>query len=168
MEPQRNKIFISYCREDSRWLEMFRRMLAPLLRKEQLKIWDDTKITPGSKWQKEIENAVASSKVALLLVSPHFLASDFIIDYELPLLNKARADGLTVLWVAVSHCMYQYTELAKEQALIDPAQPLDSFTPTKLNYVLVRIGKRIKKALDSPPQNGEETEDEAKSQESGA
>jgi internalin A len=163
MEKRRDNIFISYCREDSRWLEMFRRTLAPLLRQEQLKIWDDTKITPGSKWQKEIENAVASSRVALLLVSAHFLASDFIIDYELPLLNGARADGLTVLWVAVSHCMYQFTDLRDEQALTDPAKPLDSLTPTKLNQVLVHIGKRIKKVMDSPPpQNSGETEDEAK------
>jgi hypothetical protein len=149
MPQERENIFISYCREDGRWLEMFRRVLAPLLRQEQLKIWDDSKIMPGSKWYEEIETAVASSKVALLLVSPHFLASKFIIEYELPLLNAARAKGLKVLWVAISHSMYQFTDLRDEQALNDPGKPLDSFTSAKLNQELVRIGRRIKKVMDA-------------------
>jgi len=153
MVQQRENIFISYCREDSKWLEMFRVMLDPVLRKEQFKIWDDTKITPGTKWKEEIDRAIASSKVALLLVSARFLASDFIIEYELPLLDKARADGLTVLWVAVSHCMYQYTDLAEEQALYDPANALASLSPTKLNQAMVRICKRIKTAMDAAPQS---------------
>jgi hypothetical protein len=152
MQQQRENIFISYCHEDSKWLEMFRTTLAPLLRKEQLKIWDDTKIAPGSKWFEEIKKAVASSKVALLLVSARFLASDFIIDTELPLLDAARADGLTVLWVAVSHSMYQFTDIADEQALNDPKKPLDALTSAKLNQEMVRICKRIKEAMDSPPE----------------
>jgi internalin A len=152
MSQEREHLFISYCREDSKWLEKFREMLAPLLRKDQFKIWDDTKITPGTKWYQEIEKAVATSKVALLLVSARFLASDFIIDTELRLLNDAQADGLTILWVAVSRCMYQYTDLADYQALNDPTKTLDSLTPAKLNQEMVRICKQIKKAMDATPQ----------------
>jgi internalin A len=151
MLQEREHLFISYCREDSKWLEKFREMLAPLLRKEQFKVWDDTKITPGTRWYQEIERAVASSKVALLLVSARFLASDFIIDTELPLLNAAQEDGLTILWVTVSRCMYQYTDLAEYQALNDPIRTLDSLTATKLNAEMVRICKQIKKAMDDPP-----------------
>jgi hypothetical protein len=153
MQEQRENIFISYCREDSRWLEKLREMLAPLLRKEQLKTWDDSDIKAGTRWYEEIKRAIASSKVAVLLVSAHFLASKFIMEDELPLLNAARNDGLIILWVAVSHCMYRYTDLAAEQALnTDPAKPLDSLTPTKLNKELERICKRIEEAMKNPPQ----------------
>jgi internalin A len=151
MSQARENLFISYCREDSKWLEKFREMLAPLLRKEQFKIWDDTKITPGTRWYQEIERAVATSKVALLLVSARFLASDFILDTELPLLNAAQADGLTILWVTVSRCMHQYTDLAEFQALNDPIRTLDSLTAAKLNAEMVRICKQIKRAMDAPP-----------------
>ncbi len=152
MSQQRENVFISYCREDGKWLEMFRRMLDPMIRKEKLKIWDDTKIMPGTKWLEEIEKAVASSKVALLLVSAHLLASDFIIDTELPLLSKAQEDGLTILWVAVSRCMFQYTDLKDYQALNDPAKPLDAFGAGRLNDEVFRMCKLIKKVMDSPPQ----------------
>jgi len=155
MQQEHKKIFISYCREDGRWLQKFRDMLDPVLRKEQFEIWDDTKITPGTKWQPEIAKAIANSKVALLLVSARFLASRFIIDYELPLLIKAREDGLTLLWVAVSHCMYQYTDLAEDQALYDPSITLDSLSTAKLNQAMVRICKRIKAAMDDEPVQGQ-------------
>lgn len=148
MSYAREHLFISYCREDRRWLEKFEEMLAPLIRKEQFKIWDDSKITPGSKWFQEIEKAVDTSKVALLLVSARFLASDFIMEHELPLLNAARSDGLTVLWVGVSRCMYQYTDLADYQALNDPAKTLDSLAAAKLNDEMVRMCKLIKKFMD--------------------
>jgi len=160
MQQQRENLFISYCREDGKWLEMFRMTLSPLLRKGQFKIWDDTKITPGTKWHEEIERAVASSKVALLLVSARFLASDFINDIELPLLDKAREDGLIVHWVTVSRCMHQYTDLAEYQALNDPAKPLDSFTSAKVKQEIVRICKHIKRAMDSPAQRSEKIDGE--------
>jgi hypothetical protein len=155
MQQQRENIFISYCREDDKWLQKFREMLEPVLRKERLAAWDDTKITPGTKWQQEIENAIAHSKVALLLVSPRFLASKFIMDYELPLLFEAREDGLTLLWVAVSHCMYQYSDLAEDQALYDPVMALDSLSSKRLNQVMVRICKRITEVMDNSSQNKE-------------
>jgi hypothetical protein len=152
MSQQRENIFISYCREDSKWLEKFREMLAPMVRQEELEIWDDSKIMPGTRWDEEIKKAIAGSRVALLLVSARFLDSDFIIKIELPLLSEAQADGLTILWVAVSRCMYQYTGLTNYQALNDPAKPLEAFVGGKLKDEMYSICKQIKKIKDSPPQ----------------
>ncbi|MCG8430172.1 MAG: TIR domain-containing protein, partial [Candidatus Omnitrophica bacterium] len=95
----RTKVFISYSSRDNQWLEQFQLMLSPLIRAERVDLWDDTKIKPG-KWHAQIKKAMSESHVALFLVSAHFLASEFIMQHELPdLLQYADERDVKILWV---------------------------------------------------------------------
>ena len=145
--PQ-DQVFISYSHKDREWLENLQTMLKPLVRKK-LAVWDDTKIEAGAKWREEIEGALATAKVAVLLVSPHFLGSDFITKHELPpLLETAKKQGLVILWVHLSSCLYDETEIKDYQAAHDIAKPLDSLPPSEQNAVLVDVCRKIKAAAN--------------------
>ena len=78
------RLFVSYSHKDEAWLELVRTHLATLHRQGLLFAWSDKDIRPGDAWQEEIEIAISEADVAVLLVSPNFLASDFIIREELP------------------------------------------------------------------------------------
>ena len=144
----RQQVFISYSYKDENWLEKLKDMLKPV--EGNFILWEDTKIRPGSEWHEEIEKAMDAAKVAILLVSPDFLASDFIIKHELPLLlEAAKKDGLKILWVAVSDSLWEMTEIKDYQALNDPSHPLESLTPAELNKDLVRIIDKIKSAVSA-------------------
>ena len=54
-----------------------------------MRFWSDKDIRAGE-WEKQIEAAMRGAVAAVLLVSDHFLASDYIIEKELPVPN-ARA-----------------------------------------------------------------------------
>ena len=125
----RSQLFISYSHADRPWVDRLQKMIRPLVRSEDLQLWDDSRIPPGAKWREEIEKALASAKVALLLVSDDFLASEFVTNKELPpLLEAAEREGLRILWVCLSPCFVEETPISDYQALLSPHQFLDGMS----------------------------------------
>jgi Leucine-rich repeat (LRR) protein len=149
LESLRDQVFISYSHLDGEWLTKLQIMLKPLMRNNEVSVWADTDIQAGAKWKDELTRSLYSAKVAVLLVSPNFLASDFIAENELPiLLRAAEHEGLKILWVAVGSCLYNRTEIANYQSVNDPSKPLESLSPAESNRVLVEVCEKIIAALD--------------------
>jgi internalin A len=90
-------IFISYSHVDRDWLKRLRTHLAPFVRGENLDLWDDTRIAPGSDWAAEIDQAIDKARVAVLLVSPDFLASEFVARVELPAILRRAGSDLVIV-----------------------------------------------------------------------
>jgi internalin A len=150
-KPLRSGAFISYSHKDAHHLERLKTYLKPLLRESSLRVWDDTQIKPGDKWKEEIERAIAQARVAVLLVSEHFLASDFIAGEELPkLLAAAQDEGARILPIILSPSVFRFTPLFQFQSINPPSRPLSAMSEHEQGETWVRLAEQIYEALNAP------------------
>jgi hypothetical protein len=168
--PERDQLFISYSHVDREWVERLQKMIRPLVRSHGLRLWDDSQIQPGDKWREEMETALAAAKVALLLVSSDFLASEFVTNSELPqLLTAAEEEGLRILWVPLRPSLVTVTPIYAYQGLGDPGRPLARMDPVEQEEALVKIALAIQEALGNlqdsmPPGVGAKTQPDSSRQ----
>ncbi len=144
-----NTVFVSYSHKDAAFLDRLRTHLRPLEKQGLMDIWDDTKITAGDQWKAAIEEALGRARVVILLVSADFLASDFIVDNELPpLLAKAEADGTRVVPVIVKPCRFRRDKaLNRFQAINDPATPLVSMSEGEQESIYDQISQLVERHM---------------------
>ncbi|MGH3568846.1 MAG: NB-ARC domain-containing protein, partial [Pseudonocardia sp.] len=116
----RDLVFVGYSHDDAAWAQRIGVLLTPLLRWQRLRLWVDTDLRAGDAWRSEIMAGIVRSRAALLLVSADFLASDFIIDIELPALVE---QGVRLAPVLVGDCLWHHEPaLAEVQWLHDPGR----------------------------------------------
>lgn len=97
----------------------------------------------------KIKAALAYAKVAVLLVTPNFLASDFIHNEELtPLLQEAERGGVQILWVPLRDSSYQKSPLQNYQAVIFPDKPLANMKAER-DSAWVKVCKEIEKVANA-------------------
>ena len=148
----RTNIFISYSHRDADWLRRLQVFLRPLEREGLIERWDDTRLRTGQRWEDEIEKALASAKVAILLISADFLASDFITNNELPpLLAAAQSKGLVVMPVLLKPCRFSRTpSLSVFQAVNPGLKPLVDMTEGEQDALWDRLTREIEELLPPP------------------
>jgi len=145
----RKGVFISYSKKDTKWLDYLRVHLNFLERQYQFTIWDDSKIQVGDDWRVEINKAINSTKIAILMVSANFLSSEFINNEELPaLLTAAKDDGAHIFPIIISHCMFSDIEaISKFQTINNPSQPLISLNDGDRDALFMKVTQEIKRIL---------------------
>jgi hypothetical protein len=145
----RNDVFVSYSHADAAFLRRLQVHLTPLQRDGVISLWDDTRLLPGSQWQIEIKEALDRARVAILLVSADFLASEFITTNELPpLLAAAEKGGTLILQIIVRPCRFERTpQLARFQAVNSPKKPLIGLSKVKQEMVFVKLSSLVEQAF---------------------
>ncbi len=146
--PHLLKVFISYSHQDSKYLERLLVHLVTLERDGFIDIWSDTKIIPGSNWREEISQVIDSAKVAVLLVSADFLASQFIAENELPpLLAGAKTKGTVILPIILSPGGFASSSLSQFQAINSPSYPLSRMNRHQKEELWARVAEIIRETV---------------------
>lgn len=141
----KNKIFISYAHADEDWLTNLKIHLKSLQKYVGgFDYWDDKRLRTGDRWKEEIEKALQSASAAILLISPDFLASDFIANDELPpILERANTQGTKIFPVIVRRSLFNHSPLSSFQSVNPPEKPLKACTEAEVDEYLYKLMEDI-------------------------
>ena len=109
-------IFISYCREDSR----FAQVLHVQLQEAGLPTWRDPDLRPGDRWGDEIDEAMQGASALLVIMSPAAKASPYV-NYEWAF---ARGAGVLVIPLLLGLRPEELPPRLAERKALDFSNPL--------------------------------------------
>lgn len=103
--------------------------LKPLKRKRAISAWSDRDIDAGAEWEQEIDDNLEGADIILLLVSPGFLASDYITSFELiRAMEKHNAGEARVIPIVIKPVEWADEPVAKLQLLPRGGKPVSEWT----------------------------------------
>jgi hypothetical protein len=144
-------VFISYSHDDDD-KELFNKLmkcLSPLNDAFPPKaVWTDEDIPTGEYWSMSIDQAIASARVFVALVTNSFLNSDFIKKVELKAALEARVKkekGLA--WILGGACAAEQYGLKEIQAACSLDKPLNLLKPGEQDIELEKVRKRVEELL---------------------
>jgi hypothetical protein len=132
-------IFVSYSHQDETWRKRFETIAKPLSKEIGIIFWSDQDIAAG-KWEEQIKKAMGDAAAAVLLVSDQFLASDYIMENEVPyLLDAHHKRGLMIFWAYLEPCdLKRVPQITQFQAMkVGQLRPMSSMTDWEWKTVMV-------------------------------
>jgi len=138
-------VFVSYAREDKRWLDPeYRFNLVPFLkeslRRDNARFWYDKALMGGDEFKLLIESEIDKAHIALLIVSQHFLNSEFIETFELPrIAARAERKEMVVIPVLVEPCAWNDYPFLADRQMVPSSSPLIHFTESEARWADVRF-----------------------------
>jgi hypothetical protein len=144
-KKQKNAVFISYSHKDAQWLTDLKRHLGGF--KSKINLWDDTRISTGTPWKKEITQAISDARVAILILSADFFNSDFITTEELPkILSEAENEGTVVMSVVLKPCLvHEYPEIMLYQFINSPDKTIIEMAESEKEHTWLKLAMEVKK-----------------------
>lgn len=143
LAENRTKVFISYSTKDEEYIKAFRIHAKTL--ESEIDFWDATKLKLGEVWDEKIKASISACKVGILMISPDFLASDYIQTTELDaLLDKAANEGATIIPVYLRPCYIEkYPQITKYQGINNPRYPLSRLNRDEQDEFWVELLKKV-------------------------
>src|SRR6266568_2996804 len=143
-EPSRIiNLFYCYAREDKSIRDELERHLTNLKRQYPIETWHDREISPGIKWEREIDSRLNTAHIILLLVSPDFMAPQYCYGVEMKrALERQEAGTARVVPIIVRPVDWEDAPFSTLQVLPKDTLPVTSWPDRDLAYVDVASGIR--------------------------
>jgi hypothetical protein len=140
-------IFFCYAREDEPLLKQLKSHLIPLERQGLIDFWYDRDINAGAEWESEISKHLNSAQFILLLVSPDFMASDYINNVELKrAIERHEQKEARVIPIIFRWAIWKETPIGKLHALPKDGKPVKSWPD--LDEALNDVAEGIRRVVE--------------------
>ena len=143
-------LFFSYSHKDEELRNELETHLALLKRQGVISSWHDRRITAGSDFDQAISSELETSQIILLLVSAHFLASDYCYEKEMARAIEKDKDGSAVVIPVILHpCDWHSAPFGHLRATPTDGKPVSMFANQHEAFALV--AKDVRVAAQSVP-----------------
>jgi hypothetical protein len=157
-------IFIFYTNKDNentdsnkRWLDRLLVHITPLNLHEKVSIWSVQEMAISKTWLQEIQ-------VAVLLISPEFLASKYICNNEFSVIIKSVSErGAMILPIILRSCLLHKTSLKFLHDVNILNQPLNSIAEHEQDQVFLSVAERMLEIFDYQNQVNDRESNQIKS-----
>ncbi len=139
------RVFFSYSHKNKAWKDRVVTHLTPFVHRGDIVLWDDRKIGTGDDWYPAIKKQIDQADVAICLISPEYLASDFVNKEEIPALNRRRQEeGMLLIPVLIEPCAWQQvTWLSQIQIFPTPPKPLSELRADQRERALAKLATLV-------------------------
>ena len=142
-------VFISYSHQDEGLKdELVNYHLKRLQWDGKINTWQDRDIAAGAEWDEEIRHNLDKADIILMLVTRHFLASEYCYGKEMMRAIERHEQGTArVISVILSPCVWEDTPFQKLQVLPKDCKPVTLWENREEAFVDVELG--IRRVVDS-------------------
>ena len=141
-------LFFSYSHKDEELRNELETHLALLKRQGVISSWHDRRITAGSDFDKTISSELESAQIILLLVSAHFLASDYCYEKEMTRAIEKNKDGSAIVIPVILHpCDWNSAPFGHLRATPTDGKPVSLFANQHEAFAIV--AKDVREAAEA-------------------
>ncbi len=143
--------FISYARTDRPHLNRFLVHLKAIERRTRWTFWHDQYLIPGDLFDNRIRDVIARSNIFILLMSPDFLNSTYIMDQELKAIEARRdadPNGTLIIRAILHPCDHDMVSTGRQAVPSDRngrLKPISKWQKREHGFDQARI--EIQKAM---------------------
>ncbi|MBK8444699.1 MAG: leucine-rich repeat protein [Sphingobacteriales bacterium] len=135
------RIFISYSKMDLPLILEFQDHLSALKRDNLVESWFCTELLAGGKWNNDIQEHFSKADMVCFMVSPNFMRTDYIYDYEIKRAFERQNEdpNFKIVPIILDFCRWktQAYNLSDFTALPYTAKPICDFENRNLAWYIV-------------------------------
>ncbi len=145
------RIFISYARADQGTAEALVRHLRQLETAGVAEVWFDRNLELGESWEERITTEIGQADVMLLLLSPAYLASEFITREELTMIASRVRTGARAIPVVLQECGWRHDPFIGGLQAFAQGAALKAPTTITFGRQAAELVEELRRFSDTPP-----------------